>query len=103
MAAKAQKYVIIPRSNDALKEKFAIANGKRLPFDTPLVLNKNDVLALEHQKEAIQGDPEVNVYKIMEEMKIPQAEANKIAQARSSQTGMGSTIQWVKKYSVHKA
>jgi hypothetical protein len=101
--AKQQKYIVIPRSNDALKEMYATANGKQFPFDTPVVMDEDDVNTLEHQREAISGSPEVNVYKIMDEMRITQQEAQRIAQARASGDGMGSTIKWVQKYSVHKA
>ena len=101
---KAKRYVVIPRSNEAFKERFAIANGKRVPFDTPVILADGDVKVLKHQREPIQIDGDVNVHQIMDEMRIPQSEANKIAQARAnSKDAMGKKIQWVPKYSVHPA
>jgi len=100
---KAGKYIVIPRSNEALKERFAIANGKRVPFDTPVILNADDVTVLKHQREPIQMEGEVNVHQIMDELRVPQAQANKIAEARANNKDMSKRLQWVPKYSVHPA
>jgi len=100
---KAQKYVVIPRSHEALKEKFAVANMKRIPFDVPVVLTETEVRILKEQKEPVAAEKPISVHEIMEEMQINQVQANKIAQARSREQGMGTKINFVPKYSVHPA
>ena len=97
---KVRRYLVIPRSNEALKEKFAVANMKRVPFDVPVPLTDMEVRILKEQKEPVAMDAEVNVHRIMEEMRIPQEEANKIAEARSRGGSMGKRIRFVNKYSV---
>ncbi len=98
--AKAKRYIVIPRSNEALKEKFAVANMKRIPFDVPVPLTDMEVRILKEQKEPLQVDEDINVHRIMDEMRITQEQANKIAQARSANRDMGKKIKFVQKYSV---
>ena len=47
---KPRKIMIIPRSDDVMAERFAIANGKRLPFETPVTVSDDDIKALKNQK-----------------------------------------------------
>ena len=97
---KVRRYIVIPRSNEALKERFAVANMKRIPFDTPVPLTELEVRVLKEQKEPIQIEGTVDVHAIMEEMQIPQEKANKIAEARSRNRDIGKKIKFVPKYSV---
>lgn len=97
----AKRVIIIPRSNEGYEEAYAIANGKRIPFETPVVLSVADVKAIERQKEPYQADKKVSVFQIMEERGVSQEEANKIARGIASDPSMGAkTIKWAPKYLV---
>jgi len=96
---KPQKYIIIPRNQDTYEEKFAIVNGRKLPFETPVSLRKNDVVALEQQKEPFQTTETMTVYEAMEKFSIDQAKASEIIKASAQHPEMsGSTIKWRSKY-----
>ena len=98
---KPGKYIIIPRSQDTYEEKYAVANGKKLPFETPVVLSHRDVKTLEHQKEPFQADSKMTVYEVMDKYQVPQNEAAKILQAQAkSSSATGKTIKWRSKYIV---
>jgi len=96
---KVRRYLVIPRSNEALKERFAVANMKRVPFDTPVPLTDLEVRILKEQKEPVAVDATVDVRRIMDEMQVPQETANKIAEARA-RSDIGKRIRFVPKYSV---
>lgn len=97
--SKVQRYIVVPRSTEAVKEMFCTANGKRIPFDKPVVLSENDVKVLKNQKEPIKIQGEINVQTIMDEFKVPQRQANEIAKARE-RDGNGTRVKWVPRYSV---
>jgi hypothetical protein len=96
---KPAKYIIIPRDQNTYNEKFAIANMKKLPFETPVTLTMNDVKALENQKEAFQSDNTMSIYEIMEKYQVDQKKAAEIAKAQSVHPEIGGkTIKWRSKY-----
>jgi hypothetical protein len=96
---KPGKYIIIPRNQNTYKEKFAIANTRRLPFETPVTLSAKDVQALEHQKEPFQTDVQMTVYEIMEKYQVDQKKASEIAAAQSQHPEIGGKkITWRSKY-----
>ena len=99
---KARRVIVIPRTNDAMKENFVKVNGKVVPFDVPIVLEPRDIRVLNEMKEPVSVDADVNVYEIMDQMQISQEQANKIAQARAV-AGNGKRIKWVPKFSVMSA
>ena len=111
MAGKKEEsnvYIVIPRTEDAMKEGFVRVNNKVIPFDRKVKLVKNDVEVIRRMKEPTQGSTvNISVSQIMEEYKIPQEEANKIARARAQQANsdnaIGKKIMWIPKYSVHPA
>ncbi len=94
-----EKYMIIPRNQDTYDEKYCIANGRKLPFETPLMLTRKEVETLEHQKEAFQVDNQLTVMDAMDKYQCDQAAAAKIvaAQAQHKEIG-GKTIKWRSKY-----
>jgi hypothetical protein len=110
MAAKSKsarkKYVIIARSTETIKERYACVNAggvviKRIPFETPVYLTDKEVAALKNQRESIQVDAPINVYQLMEKHKISQEKANRLAQKIEEDKSMGGKkIEWVAKYIV---
>ena len=97
--AAAVKCVVIPRTNDAIKEKILKVNGKVIPFDREVMLTENDIRTINGMKEPMKVEKDVNVHEIMEKMQIPQSEANRIAEARM-RAGGESSFSWVQKYTV---
>lgn len=96
---KPQLYIILPRSQDTYEEKYAVANGRRLPFETPVTLRPNDIDALEQQKEPFQTTNEMTVYEAMEKFSVDQAKAAEIVKASQQHPEMaGSQIKWRSKY-----
>jgi lipopolysaccharide export LptBFGC system permease protein LptF len=93
------KYIIIPRNQDTYNEVFAVANMRRLPFETPVTLSSNDVKALENQKEAFQADKKMTVYEAMEKYQVDQKKAAQIVQAQAQHPDIGGkVIKWRSKY-----
>ena len=96
---KAQRYIILPRDQNTYEEKFAIANGRRLPFETPVSLRKQDVEAIENQKEPFQTTDTMTVYEAMEKFSVDQEKASEIVKAQTLHPEMsGSSIKWRPKY-----
>ncbi len=98
---KGVRVVVIPRSNETYKEKFAIANGKRIRFETPTVISENDIRAIENQKEPIKVSGSETVYDIMEKLQVDQKKAAAVL-ANKRQNDMDSRISWKSKYIVQR-
>ena len=96
-----KKYLVIARSTETIKEQYAIAGRKRIPFDTPVYLTDNDIATLKRQREAIQIEKQVNVREIMEQHQISQAKANELAKLQESDGK--KQIKFVSKYIVTPA
>ncbi len=95
----AKKFVILPRNQETYKEKFAVANGRKLPFETPVSLRPNDVRAIEQQKEPFQTSDTLTVYEVMDKYSVDQTKASEIVKAQAKHPEMaGSTIKWRPKY-----
>jgi len=98
-ADKSGKYVIIPRNEETYKEGFAVANRRRLPFETPVTLSKQDVDALENQKEPVKTTNRLTVYEVMEKYQVDQKKASQIVQAQAQHPDIGgTTIKWRPKF-----
>jgi len=97
-------YLVIPRNQTTYDEKFAIANGRKIPFEVVVSLTQREVKALEHQREPFQVDNHLTVYDAMDKYQCDQAAATKIvaAQAQHKEIG-GKTIKWRQKYIVQAA
>ena len=96
---KPQKYIILPRDTNTYNEKMAIANGRRLPFETPVTLRPNDVKALNNQKEPFQTTDTMTIYEAMEKFSVDQEKAAEIVKAQQLHPEMsGSSIKWRSKY-----
>jgi len=96
---KAGRYMIIPRDDKTYKEKFAVCNMRKLPFETPVTLSSNDVAALENQKVPIQLDNELTVYEAMDKYQVDQKKAAQIVQAQAKHPEIGGkVIKWKSKY-----
>lgn len=98
---KNSRYIILPRNQNTYEEMFAIANGKRLPFETPLTLSRQDVETLEKQKEPFKAESNMTVYDIMDKYAVNQEKAIKIMDAQKHHPELNeSTIKWRQKYIV---
>jgi hypothetical protein len=98
---KSGRYIILPRNQETYEEKFAFANGKKLPFETPVTLDQNDVRTLENQKEPFKTDSQMTVFDIMDKYQVPQEKAVAILKAQAEHPELGTqTIKWRSKYLV---
>ena len=101
-----KQYVIIARSQETMKEGFAVVNAggrmaRRIKFETPVYLTDTEVNAIKRQKDPVQIDKEISVYEIMEKYKIPQEKAGRLAQKIQQDPSMGGkSIDFVSKYIV---
>ncbi len=96
---KSRKFIILPRDQETYNEKFAIANGRQLPFETPVTLRPDDVKAIENQKEPFQTSDQMTVYEAMEKFSVDQTKATEIVQAAAKHPEMtGAQIKWRPKY-----
>jgi hypothetical protein len=96
---KAGRYIIIPRDQNTYNEKFAVVNGRKLPFEVPVMLKENDVKAVEHQKEPFQVDNQMTIYDVMDKFQVDQSKAAEIVQAQATHPEIGGkTIKWRSKY-----
>ena len=106
MAAKKerQKYLVIARSPDTMKELTAFANGKHIPFDTPVYLTEKQINSLKRQREPIQIEKQISVREIMEKHQVNQTKANEMAKLIAQDPNQGGKkIQYVAKYIVTPA
>jgi hypothetical protein len=100
---KPKKYIVIARSNETLKEQYAVAGVKKVPFDTPVVLTDREVASLERQREPIQVEKQISVHEIMEKHKVTQVKANEIAKMIAADPSQGGKkITFVKKYVIQR-
>jgi len=101
---KSQRYMIIPRNQDTYDEKYAIANGRKVPFEVPITLSQKEVDSLEHQKEAFQVDNQLTVMDAMDKYQVDQKKAATIVAAQASHKEIGGkTIKWRSKYILQAA
>jgi hypothetical protein len=107
MAAKKEertKYIVIARSTDTIKEMYAIAGNKRIPFDEPVYLNKRDIESLKRQREPIQVEKQVSVRDIMNKHQVSQVKAQEMAKLISENPDQGGKqITFVSKYVISPA
>ena len=101
---KPRRYIVVARSQDTIKEGYAFANGKRIPFETPVVLSDAQVATIKHQKEPIQVEKSVSVHEIMQQHQVSQTKASEMAKliAENPDQG-GKKIAYVNKYIVYPA
>ena len=96
---KLKKYMIIPRNDDIYKEKYAVANTRKLPFETPVMLAERDIKALEGQREPVEVDSKMTVMDIMDKYQVDQKKAAEIAAAQATHPEIGGkSIKWRPKY-----
>jgi len=101
--SKPARIMIVPRNQDTYEERFAIANGKRLPFEVPLSLSEKDILTLEKQKEPFKANNTMTVYDIMDKYGVPQDKAISILEAQNTHPDInGSSIKWRSKYVIQR-
>jgi len=96
-----RKVIILPRSNDTYKEKFAFANGQRIPFETPVLLNDTQIKLLKQQREPIKGKNTDTVYDVMDRLQVDQKKAAQIL-AEKQRSGLDTSINWKQKYIVQE-
>ena len=88
---------VIPTSNDTYDEQFAIVNGLKVPFEVPVKLTERQIKILEAQKEPYSAKKKMNVFELMDKMKISQEKANALMRATDANE-MGSEVKWRNKY-----
>ena len=94
-------YLVIARNNETLKEGYAVAGTKRIPFDTPVALNDRDIESIKRQREPIQIEKQINVREIMQQHQVSQTKANEMAKMISANPDQGGKkIEFVSKYIV---
>ena len=99
-----KKYLVIARSTETIKEMYAVAGTKKIPFDTPVTLTDNDLATLKRQREPIQVDKQVSVREIMEKHQVSQSKAQEMAKLISENPEQGGKkITFVSKYIVTPA
>ena len=99
-----QKYIVIARSTETIKEQYAIAGTKKIPFDEPVFLSDRDIAALKRQKEPIQVEKQVSVREIMDKHRISQTKAQEMAKLIADNPDQGGKrITFVSKYIVTPA
>lgn len=96
---KKQRYMIIARNTETIKEQVANANGKQIPFETPVFLTEKDVQTLERQKEPIQVEQSVSVHELMQKHACTVDKAQEMAKLiRENPDQGGKKITYVSKY-----
>jgi len=96
-----KKYIVIARSTETIKEMYAIAGTKRIPFDEPVFLTDKDIVALKRQREPIQVEKQVTVRDIMEKHRVSQGKAQEMAKLIANNPDQGGKkITFVSKYLV---
>jgi hypothetical protein len=99
-----KRYVAIvsPRTDNAIKIPYVKVNGKIIPFDRKVEINENDLKALQGMKEPKKKGLAIDVHQIMDNLKINQEKANRIArlQEREGMYGKGN-VQFIPKYTVN--
>jgi len=93
------KVIVKPATDNAYREGYAKANGKVIPYDVPVIVEESDLKVLERMKEPKKvNDKTIDVHKIMNDLRITQEKANRIARIQEREnTGR---IRYVNKYIV---
>lgn len=98
----ADKYVIVPRTNEGYKELYASAGTKKLPFGQPVMLDEQDIANLNNQKEAVRPTGNKTPYDLSREKGISIDEAVKLME-KMGDTVRPEQLSWLPKYDIHKA
>ena len=93
------RIIVQPATDNADKEGFAKVNGKIIPFGVPVFVDKNDIKVLERMKEPRTVNRKTDPRAIMEELRITQEKANRIARMQEREN-MNKSIRYVNKYFV---
>jgi len=103
MARKTDKKRVIvnPATDNAHKEGFVKINGKIIPFGIPVLLDEQDILAIERIKEPKRIDNGVDVRQLMDQLQLPQEKVNQLLREnKDMQTN--SKVKYIRKYIVSK-
>jgi len=78
---KKGEYIVIvhPNTNNARRANYVKVNGKVIPFGVRVILTDNDLVLLRRMHEYEKASGAIDPREIMENMRIPQEKANKIA------------------------
>ena len=98
-----KKYVVVPRTNEGYKEKFARSGARVIPFGIPIELTEKDVLQLENQKEAVKSTGMKNPYEIAREKGISIDKAMEMLEKMGETISSADEIIWRNKYDLHPA
>ena len=102
-AAKKKLFTIVvsPATDNAHKEALLKINGKRIPFGIPIKVEERDIKTIERINEQKRStNRSLNVHQIMEDMKISQEKANRVARLSEKENIGNSQISYVPKYFV---
>ena len=99
---KKVKVIVTPVTDNAYKQGYAFVNGKVVPFDVPVILEDKDVKALERRKEPKKASGSaVDVHALMEQLKISQEKANRIARSGQAEGMDGKPkVRYVNMYNI---
>ena len=93
------KIIVRPATDNAHKEGFVKVNGKVIPFEVPMIVTEMDARAIERIKEPRAVNKDLDPRAIMEQLKISQEKANRIAREGDIKN---SGIKYVQKYYVQR-
>ena len=100
---KTKRYVVVPRTNEGYKEKFAKSGPRAIPFGVPVELTEKDLLQLNNQKEAVKSTGAKNPYEIAREKGITIDKAMDMLEKMGDTISSASEILWRNKYDIHPA
>ncbi len=93
------KVIVKPATDNADREGFVKVNGKIIPFDIPVIVTENDVKAIERIKEPRRVNSKTDPRVIMEQLRISQEKANRIARLQEKEN-LNASVRYVNKYFV---
>jgi len=93
------KIIVKPATDNADREGFVKVNGKIIPFDVPVIVEPRDVTAIERMKEPRRVNGKTDPRAIMEQLRVSQEKANRIARLQEKEN-LNASVRYVNKYFV---
>ena len=100
---KTKRYVVVPRTNEGYKEKFAKSGPRTIPFGVPVELTEKDIAQLNNQKEAVKSTGMKNPYEFARERGVSIDKAMEMLDQMGNAVTSASEIVWRNKYDIHPA
>jgi len=96
---KTYKVIVTPVDSMDFDESFAIANGVKIPFETPVEISEDMYKALVRQKIPYKSPKRLNVQEVMDRFKVKQEVAWEIIK-NTENNQMNEEIKWRQRYNV---